>query len=170
MTVKTINPANGQVEYTLELMDSAAVESILAASASAFPAWSSRPLVERGELLRKVGVQLRTRREDIQKIMTAEMGKLRKEALAEIDKCADACDYYATHAAGYLKDQPIAANDPPEGMVKVAVSAGGRLLPGGSGGITEYVKAEDLERMESVVDVDQEQQDATPDEESFDIF
>ena len=69
-----------------------------------------------------------------------------------------------------LKDQPIAANDPPEGMVKVSVSAGGRLLPGDSGGITEYVKAEDLERMESVVDVDQEQQDATPDEESFDIF
>ena len=69
-----------------------------------------------------------------------------------------------------LKDQPIAANDPPEGMVKVAVSAGGRLLPGASGGISEYVKAEDLERMESVVDVDQEQQDATPDEESFDIF
>ncbi len=69
-----------------------------------------------------------------------------------------------------LKDQPIAANDPPEGMVKVAVSAGGRLLPGGSGGITEYVKAEDLERMESVVDYDQDQQDAAPDEESFDIF
>ena len=107
MTVKTINPANGQVEYTLELMDSAAVESILAASASAFPAWSSRPLVERGELLRKVGVQLRTRREDIQKIMTAEMGKLRKEALVEIDKCAGACDYYAEHAADYLKDTPI---------------------------------------------------------------
>ena len=110
MTVKTINPANGQVEYTLELMDSAAVESILAASASAFPAWSSRPLVERGELLRKVGVQLRTRREDIQKIMTAEMGKLRKEALVEIDKCAGACDYYAEHAADYLKDTPIATD------------------------------------------------------------
>ena len=31
-------------------------------------------------------------------------------------------------------------------------------------------KAEDLERMESVVDYDQDQQDATPDEESFDIF
>jgi penicillin-binding protein 1A len=55
-------------------------------------------------------------------------------------------------------------------MVKVAVSAGGRLLPGGSGGITEYVKAEDLERMESVVDYDQTEENATPDEESFDIF
>jgi penicillin-binding protein 1A len=69
-----------------------------------------------------------------------------------------------------LQDQPIAANDPPAGMVKVAVSAGGRLLPGGNGGITEYVKAEDLERMESVVDYGPDEENATPDEESFDIF
>lgn len=108
MTVETTNPANGKVEYTLELMDAAAVEAILVASKSAFPAWSSRPLEERGDLLRKVGVQLRSRRDDIQKTMTAEMGKLRKEALAEIGKCADACDYYAGHAAGYLEDQSIA--------------------------------------------------------------
>jgi acyl-CoA reductase-like NAD-dependent aldehyde dehydrogenase len=90
MAVETINPATGKVEYTLELMDAAAIEAILAASKAAFPAWSSRPLQERGELLRKVGAQLRLRRADIQNIMTVEMGKLRKEALAEIDKCADA--------------------------------------------------------------------------------
>jgi len=108
MTVETVNPATGKVEYTLELMDSAAVESILAAAESAFPQWSTRSLAERGTLLRKVGAQLRSRRDDIQKIMTAEMGKLRKEALAEVDKCADACDYYAEHAADYLRDQPIA--------------------------------------------------------------
>ena len=108
MTVETVNPATGKVEYALELMDGAAVESILAAAESAFPQWSARPLAERGALLRRVGAQLRGRRDDIQKIMTAEMGKLRKEALAEVDKCADACDYYAEHAADYLRDQPIA--------------------------------------------------------------
>ncbi|MET0893209.1 MAG: NAD-dependent succinate-semialdehyde dehydrogenase [Pseudoxanthomonas sp.] len=108
MTVETINPANGRVEYMLELMDAAAIEGILAASASAFPAWASRPLEERGAFLRKVGKQLRARRDDIQQTMTAEMGKLRKEALAEVGKCADACDYYADHAAQYLQDQPIA--------------------------------------------------------------
>ena len=44
MTVETVNPATGKVEYTLELMDAAAIESILAASAAAFPAWAARPL------------------------------------------------------------------------------------------------------------------------------
>jgi penicillin-binding protein 1A len=67
-----------------------------------------------------------------------------------------------------LKDKPIASNDPPEGMVKVAVGAGGQLLPEGSGGITEWVKAEDLERMESYVDTSQDQD--AQDEAAFDIF
>jgi penicillin-binding protein 1A len=68
-----------------------------------------------------------------------------------------------------LKDQPIASNDPPDGMVKVAVSAGGQLLPTtASGGVTEYVKAEDLERMESYVDYGPEQ--TSQDEAAFDIF
>jgi penicillin-binding protein 1A len=67
-----------------------------------------------------------------------------------------------------LKDQPIAANDPPEGMVKVAVGAGGRLLPAGSAGIVEWIKAEDLERMESDAYVEPEQ--SAQDEAAFDIF
>ena len=108
MTVETINPATGQVEYRHELMTPAQVEAVLAAARAAFPGWSQRSLESRGEVLRAVGAALRRRREDVQRTITAEMGKLRKEALAEVDKCADACDYYAGHAAGYLADQAIA--------------------------------------------------------------
>lgn len=110
MPYDTVNPATGQVEYSLELMDAAAVEQRLAASAQAFPGWAQTPLEQRGALLRQVGAQLRARREEIQRVMTAEMGKLRKEALAEVDKCADACDYYAEHAADYLRELPIATD------------------------------------------------------------
>ena len=108
MTVETINPATGQVEYRHELMAPAQVEAVLAAAQAPFPRWSQRSLESRGEVLRAVGAALRRRREDVQRTITAEMGKLRKEALAEVDKCADACDYYAGHAAGYLADQAIA--------------------------------------------------------------
>ncbi|MCD9027008.1 penicillin-binding protein 1A [Luteimonas sp. BDR2-5] len=67
-----------------------------------------------------------------------------------------------------LADVPLAQNEPPDGMVRVAVTAGGRLLPTTSeGGIIEYVKAEDLERMESEIDL---QMDDMPAEEAFDIF
>lgn len=68
-----------------------------------------------------------------------------------------------------LTDVPIAANDPPDGMVKVAVTASGQLLPtNGGGGITEYVKVEDLEKMDTYVDYGND--DALPSEDSFDIF
>ncbi|MBV7475177.1 NAD-dependent succinate-semialdehyde dehydrogenase [Pseudoxanthomonas sp. PXM05] len=107
MKVDIVNPATGKVDRSQPLMDAAAVEAVLAASQPAFRVWSARPLADRGELLRRVGSELRRRRDDIQRVMTAEMGKLRKEALAEIDKCAGACDYYANHAADYLRDEPI---------------------------------------------------------------
>ena len=67
-----------------------------------------------------------------------------------------------------LKDQPIHPNEPPEGMVKVSVAANGALLPEGSGGVVEWVKAEDLDRMETQVDYGPEED--SPTEDSFDIF
>jgi penicillin-binding protein 1A len=67
-----------------------------------------------------------------------------------------------------LEGQPIASNDPPEGMVKVAVGAGGQLIETSGGGITEWVKVEDLERMQTFVDYGPE--DQVPAEEAFDIF
>lgn len=67
-----------------------------------------------------------------------------------------------------LKDKPIQPNEPPQGMVKVSVAGNGALIPDGAGGVIEWVKAEDLERMQTYTDYGAE--DAAPSEESFDIF
>ncbi|MFA0923620.1 NAD-dependent succinate-semialdehyde dehydrogenase [Xanthomonas fragariae] len=107
MPYDTVNPANGQIEHTQQTLDTAAIEVRLAASANAFPNWAVLPLAERGALLRRVGEELTKRRDDLQRIMTAEMGKLRHEALAEIDKCAQGCSYYAEHATDYLAPRDI---------------------------------------------------------------
>ncbi|TDK23264.1 penicillin-binding protein 1A [Luteimonas aestuarii] len=67
-----------------------------------------------------------------------------------------------------LEGVPLATNEPPEGMIRVSVTEGGRLLPTASGGgIVEWVKAEDLDRMESEVEMNY---DDLPAEEAFDIF
>lgn len=66
-----------------------------------------------------------------------------------------------------LQDRPLAQNTPPDGMVQVSVAANGSLLPEGSGGVQEWVKVEDLERMQSYDDY---AEDSRPAEESFDIF
>jgi len=107
MTADIINPATGQVTYRHELLTDTEVEQRLAAAAEAFPAWSARSLQERGAMLRAIAAQLRQRKADIQQAMTTEMGKLKGEALGEIEKCAEACEFYADHAADYLKPQLI---------------------------------------------------------------
>lgn len=108
MTVEITNPWTGQVDYRYDYQDEASVQGTLARSSAAFPAWSGLSLDERAGYLRNVAGQLRENRERIAGVMSAEMGKLRREALAEIEKCAGACDYYASHAIDYLRDQPIA--------------------------------------------------------------
>ncbi|MFK3844843.1 NAD-dependent succinate-semialdehyde dehydrogenase [Stenotrophomonas sp. NPDC078853] len=107
MTVEIVNPTTGHVDYRHELLDKAGIEQRLQAAASAFPAWSATSLQERAKVLRGIGAQLRARKDDIQDAMTREMGKLKAEALAEVEKCAAACEYYADHAADYLKPQLI---------------------------------------------------------------
>ncbi len=57
-----------------------------------------------------------------------------------------------------LKDQPIAQNDPPEGMVQTT-----------SNGATEWVKTEDLERIQSEESFNTDDS-AAADEAAFDIF
>ena len=108
MTVELIHPWTGQVDYRYDYIGEAEVERLLQAAADAAPAWATRPLEARGALLRAVGARLREEREAIAAIMAADMGKLRREALAEVDKCAGACDYYAEHAIDYLRDGAIA--------------------------------------------------------------
>jgi len=84
------------------------VEQVLARSRAAFGPWSALSLGQRAEYLERTAGQLREHRERIAGIMSAEMGKLKREALGEIEKCAGACEYYARHAADYLRDQPVA--------------------------------------------------------------
>ncbi len=108
MTVEITNPWTGQVDYRYDYQDAAAVEATLARSAAAFGPWSALKLAERAAYLERTAAALREHRERIAGIMSAEMGKLRREALAEVEKCAGACEYYARHAADYLRDQPVA--------------------------------------------------------------
>ena len=108
MSVEITNPWTGQVDYRYDYVDQAKVEQVLAKSRAAFGQWSALTLEQRAEYLERAAGQLREHRERIAGIMSAEMGKLKREALGEIEKCAGACEYYARNAARYLHDQPVA--------------------------------------------------------------
>ena len=108
MTVITVNPHTGQRIAERALMDAAQVEQKLAAAEAARRPWAAQPLSARAEMLRKVAAGLRAQRHALQQAMTAEMGKLRGEALAEIEKSAAVCEHYAVNAPTYLQPQLIA--------------------------------------------------------------
>lgn len=108
MTVELIHPWTGEVDHRYDYVGEAEVERVLAAAAQAGPGWAARALDERGALLRAVAAVLRSRKDDIAAIMSADMGKLRREAQVEIEKSASACEYYADHAIDYLRDGAIA--------------------------------------------------------------
>ncbi len=108
MSVELRNPWTGQVDFRYDYIGETEVERVQQRADAAFPAWSSSPLGSRGALLRATAVVLRTRREEIAATIVADMGKLRREALAEIEKSASACEYYAEHAIDYLRDSPVA--------------------------------------------------------------
>ncbi|WP_225634616.1 NAD-dependent succinate-semialdehyde dehydrogenase [Streptomyces solaniscabiei] len=110
MTITSTNPATGAelARYTPQGPEE--VEAILAAAAAAQPAWGRRAPADRSLLLNEIARVLREGRERYAALITAEMGKPITEALAEIDKCAYTCEYYAEHAPAQLADRPVASN------------------------------------------------------------
>lgn len=107
MALTSINPATGKTLASFEAWDAARLERALNAAAQAAPAWSARPFAERAAFLHEAAEVLKSRREHFARLVTEEMGKLYKEALGEVDKCAWVCDYYADHAAQFLADEPV---------------------------------------------------------------
>ena len=106
MSVENRDPWTGEIRRHHNI-GAAGIEAALAAAERAFPRWAALPLADRGACLRNVAAVLRARREAIATVMTGDMGKLRREALTEIEKCAGACEFYADHAGQYLADQAI---------------------------------------------------------------
>lgn len=108
MSVQLHDPWTGEPGYRYDYFDGAAIEARLASAARASPNWAATPLGDRARYLRALATTLRSQSGDIASLMTADMGKLRREALAEIEKSASACEYYAEHGPAYLADAPIA--------------------------------------------------------------
>jgi succinate-semialdehyde dehydrogenase/glutarate-semialdehyde dehydrogenase len=73
----------------------------------AWTGWVETSFEERAERLRSAAGILRARQEELARLMTAEMGKVIREARAEVEKSAWVCEHYAEHAADWLADEPV---------------------------------------------------------------
>lgn len=106
MTFVAINPATDETLATHAVFDAGRVESAVTEAHRAHLAWRHRPIKERAAPLHALVSLLDERKEAFGSRMTAEMGKPITQAIAEIEKCASVCEYYAAHATDHLAAVP----------------------------------------------------------------
>ncbi|MDQ2953139.1 MAG: NAD-dependent succinate-semialdehyde dehydrogenase [Chloroflexota bacterium] len=109
-SIVSINPATEEVLASYEAFDEGQVDRALDEAQDAFVAWRVRSFPERAVPMKRLAALLRERVDRYARLLTLEMGKPITEAKAEIEKCAFNCDFYAEHAAEFLRDQPAPAN------------------------------------------------------------
>jgi succinate-semialdehyde dehydrogenase/glutarate-semialdehyde dehydrogenase len=107
MAIASVNPATGELVKTFEALNDAAIDAALARSANAFHVNRARGFYERATRMRRTGEILEQRQNDLGRLITMEMGKPVKAAVAEVVKCATTCRYYAEHAERYLADESV---------------------------------------------------------------
>ncbi|MDA8200823.1 MAG: aldehyde dehydrogenase family protein [Thermaerobacter sp.] len=93
--VAKTNPATGATLAQVPLSDASDVGRAIAAAAAAFPAWRRVPAPKRGEILFRVGRRLEERKDDLARLMTAEMGKVLTEARGDVQEAIDMAYYMA---------------------------------------------------------------------------
>ena len=111
MPIATINPATGETVKTYTPLTDTEIEAKLAKAALAFQTQKQTPFAERAVCLARVGSILDAEKQAIAEIMTLEVGKTLTSSISEVEKCADACRYYAENAERFLADQAYEVKD-----------------------------------------------------------
>ncbi|HEY9609023.1 aldehyde dehydrogenase family protein, partial [Allocoleopsis sp.] len=110
MGIATINPATGETIKTFEAESAESIAEKLALGQQTFEQYRQTSMQQRAEWLNKAAQILERDKVNFGKIMTTEMGKTLKSALAETEKCASVCRYYAEHAADFLADVAVSTD------------------------------------------------------------
>lgn len=90
-----LDPATGNTIGQLPHASRADLDRALQAAQRAFATWRHVSPIERGAILRKVGELSRARAKDIGRNITLDQGKPLAEAVGEVLRCADHCDWHA---------------------------------------------------------------------------
>ncbi len=107
MALVAINPADGSIIQSYDETPDQAVEEGIRAAHQAHMAWRGTSFAYRKELMVQAGAILRERAREFGELMTLEMGKPVSGGVAEAEKCAWVCEYYAENAEAFLADQEV---------------------------------------------------------------
>jgi succinate-semialdehyde dehydrogenase/glutarate-semialdehyde dehydrogenase len=110
VAIQSINPLNGEVLRSFDAHGEAFIEAALGRASSAFRSWRLVPVVERARLMARAAEILAADQRRLAETMTIEMGKPIGAALAEAEKCAWVCRFYAENAERFLAPEPVATD------------------------------------------------------------
>jgi succinate-semialdehyde dehydrogenase/glutarate-semialdehyde dehydrogenase len=107
MSIRSVNPATGDTLKTYDEMTPAAAAAAVAQAHEAWREWRHTSFAERTRLMKKTAAILRERKTELATLMALEMGKPLKQGVAEAEKCAFGCDYYAEAAEAHLAPEIV---------------------------------------------------------------
>ena len=110
MGIASINPATGETLKTFEALTNDQIETKLQLAADTFKNYRHTSFEKRAQMMSKAADILESEKRQLGTIMTTEMGKPLKAAIAEAEKCALVCRYYAENAQKHLADQLVETN------------------------------------------------------------
>ncbi|WP_137936875.1 aldehyde dehydrogenase family protein [Chitinivorax sp. B] len=107
MPYLSLNPTTGECLQAFDNHTASDVSHILEKVAHAQVEWAERSLVERAAVIRQAANLLQQGRVDFAALITREMGKLNREALDEVDKCAALLRWFADNVSFILADESV---------------------------------------------------------------
>jgi acyl-CoA reductase-like NAD-dependent aldehyde dehydrogenase len=109
-TIRTTNPATGELLESYEQHDRAAIDELLGRAYGQAHRWRETPFAERAKRMHGAALMLRDQKPKLAALATREMGKPIAEAEAEVEKCAWACDWFAENGERLLRPEEIPSN------------------------------------------------------------
>src|SRR5215470_18313119 len=104
----TVNPSTGEEIESFLFFTPGQIETVVARADESFQSFRRLSVHRRAQLLANLGGTLRKNKPQLAKIISTEMGKILREAEAEIEKCAHEADWYSEHGPKMMADEPAA--------------------------------------------------------------
>lgn len=105
--IEAVNPATEEVIATYGFLSDTDLEEKVKQVHKAYTDWKKIPVSERVKFISKLAEKLREDKQAYAELVTKEMGKPILHAVAEVEKCAKLCDYYAENGEKFLQDDVI---------------------------------------------------------------
>lgn len=105
--IKSINPYTNEIIEKFKQDSKSSVNKKVKLADKTFQTWSRTNFERKKTLMLQLAKELKQNKKDYALAITREMGKPITQAIAEIEKCAWLCEYYAKNAESQLQSQEI---------------------------------------------------------------